>query len=1631
MNILRVSLACLFLASQYSLASAYAEPDQTDGSQSEGRAAIGEREGSAIVGNVSSGGFRHDFIPQNNVQRNDVPGFTSMKDVSYKDVPQGYAPYKHPDPRTMVVNEYINNGAGGLQPLGPQAYQPLFRLDKGIGGGIGYDDGYSNLGILLPFTINPDQSMLFLDLRAMVTDKGAGGVNLGAGWRAYSDAVDKIFTFAGWYDYDAGHFQDYHQLGLSAEVIGQYLTGRINGYFDINSNQAVVSNNLSGNAFYQTNRIVLDRVLRSESAYGGVDAEVGGPLPVLGKFGIDAFVGGYYYNSDSDESAAGVKFRAEANINDWWQMGVSYAKDSVFGSNAWMNVTLTIPEGRSDKWMRPKTLKQRMYQPMNRNYRVVAHIKETTNTELAINPDDGLPYTVQHIDPDYAGVGDGTYEMPFGSVAAYNASPPTSVTDIIFVQDGNAANLDGQITLLDNGGGMGGITTGQRLLSEARQHTFNTLDGGGAPVTLNLPGYNPAASMPTLSFSAGLGGVPPATGSVIVGQGGAWEVSGFNISGARTGGALRHNIGIYSAATRGFNINNNTFVSYWDGSRINNTASGIGIHSNNTYTGDGVNSQNGARIRHAAGTLQLAFHNNTATNNLLTVPPGTGDGFEIIATGAGTAINGVGTASDGVTTLGVTGNIANNNGTGMKITALAGAVNTLNKSNNTFNNNINPNTGLSVTADGAGSAVIFRSFDTITATGNAGRGIAFDTTGGGVITALSEDLNQDGILDPGEDLNGNGVLDLGMTNINASTNGTDGFVATSDGAGSRIDINLGNANSTTNLFNSNGQNGISLNTTDTGTIRGSVINNTATANGQDGFANTLTTGTIDLTTFGSPSVGSNTFTGNTRHGMSIVNNTGGVFTTALISSNDFSNNTEAGLFIGGAALGGASTAVNTLGTIDSNNFNRNTSGTEGILFNSSDVRTTATLTRNTFVGRVPDAGPPVVLASGRGVGGVVGGTTTVGGNGGVTLTFGSLAAVDNSLVNTFTNNGDAHIGLVLEGNATSRVDIDQHDFNTTFDSTNIDFSGQGVGFILRDTATLTASTFQRNSFQNNAASGLFFEVTGNNVVDFATLDDITVGGTTAPFGNTFTGNGGSGLEVIRTGNGVVTDFTAQFNTITGNTLDGISLTAANANITDTYTINDNTIMGNTQGIDISVQADALLQANMARNTITGNTQNGIRTTEMFGDPSDLRAVSGTWVTNTITGNTTNGIQLAGASSGLVIGGAGALRNTITDNGADGVDIVSAGSVTLDNNLIARNAVHGIDMDLAGSNTVTIRNNDITLNQGDGIEFTNQNSGPSYTLTIEDNIIDFNQGRGFDLLAKSGGNNFTTNIRVDFNRNVVNRNTMEGVYVVYTSSSTQTQDSNSTALVDDGLLFRDLRLRLNMDSNQILANGSAAAFSTTGLVVRVGTSNASTSTTDAGGFASDGAGNFTRSGVIMNVSTNTLTGNFGSDAYFESFVSTVDPAATAGTWGATNDPTLITTFQSDPLARLDLNWINNTVIATDANNSGAFFNNAEATFKSRTTATGAPNVGPFAPGGTRSRNAQRQAARIANLIAPGAGTFLYSGIGSSTFRVDSAMGAGDKAPFILDTFPYTTTGDAAGIILGTSAGELPFGWGQYP
>ena len=243
---------------------------------------------------------------------------------------------------------------------------------------------------------------------------------------------------------------------------------------------------------------------------------------------------------------------------------------------------------------------------------------------------------------------------------------------------------------------------------------------------------------------------------------------------------------------------------------------------------------------------------------------------------------------------------------------------------------------------------------------------------------------------------------------------------------------------------------------------------------------------------------------------------------------------------------------------------------------------------------------------------------------------------------------------------------------------------------------------------------------------------------------------------------------------------------------------------------------------------------------------------------------------------------------------------------------------------------------------------------------------------------------------------------------------------------DGDVGKLAFINLTIDDNNILGNGAntdITEFASTGLVIRVGTTGGGSSDyTDPGGFASIFNG-----GVVASINDNVLGGNMGNDAHFESFTSTVDPDTTEGTWSDTEFT--VDSFKSDPLARMDLTWTGNTIDSSAFNNLGAFYDNPEDQFKSRiSTAT---DPGPFgADDADRRRNAQRLGFRgpfVTPPATPGGAsdTFLYPGMGSSTFRISAGS---DLAGFFLDNNPYTTTNDAAGALLnGAVFGEQPYGW----
>lgn len=639
--------------------------------------------------------------------------------------------------------------------------------------------------------------------------------------------------------------------------------------------------------------------------------------------------------------------------------------------------------------------------------------------------------------------------------------------------------------------------------------------------------------------------------------------------------------------------------------------------------------------------------------------------------------------------------------------------------------------------------------------------------------------------------------------------------------------------------------------------------------------------------------------------------------------------------------------------------------------------------------------------------------------------------------NVFDANAGAGLSYVLRDAAVGTIDIRGNIFTRqTNDNLNSPlFNGQAMEIFLNGstnntdaTATLTAGIIDRNQIgsltdatRGNVGGGIFVHADQRT-----TISQLTIGNTdgVSGNGNVIARNGNDGIHIDRRNEAVVNNVVISDNNIRNNLGDGIEIIAQNsANDVNNYEITNNQLISNSgRGVAFHLVADAQIEANMFNNVIRFNGVHGIQLTEQVNSASDLRGLSGTWQRNVITNNTGSGIRLDGSTDGLLIGSTTTTAdgNQISNNTEDGIEINGTGSVTIGSNEIASNLTGGIDIQGATTNIVTITRNYIHDNQGDAIEILAQ--GPFLTFVdINLNTIRDNTGRGVDILNRGSD----TDAFISVNDNIIAGNGLEGVYVIQTSSANQSQSVPSTdPLLADGAVNAAPRLFFEMIGNRVEGNGRLSGFSATGLVLRVGTSGGDYGFTNNGGFFNNGA----RSGVGATVQDNIFSGNLGDDVYFDSFTSTVTPAATAGTWSDTEFT--VDSYSGDPLARLDLLYSNNTVDSADTVNVGAFYNNAEATFKSREV--GQTDGGPFLSG-ARRRNAQRLGGRFGLPPATPGGLsnlFLYPGIGTSTFRL---MTGSDTADFAggIDNNPYTNPFvDSDGIFYPGDPGRIeamPYGW----
>jgi hypothetical protein len=1210
------------------------------------------------------------------------------------------------------------------------------------GDGVGYIRGFQTVAAFQPITVSPDEFIFWLSPRGIVTyNSGNFGGNLGGGARWLEPNTQRILGLGFWYDHDNNGTNKYDQLGYSFESLGNMFDFRINTYLPVNQNVHVVGQTFTPSSapFFTGNNIAIgSNSFVSNNALKGGDFEGGGALPGIGDIGIRAYAGGYYYEGPlSGGGIYGVRGRLEALITQNLWGTVIATHDRVFGTNVMAAGTIYLGSGEAPRFFGRIPMTTRLYQQMERQYRVAVQQSVENEVALALRAGGtggsggpiGTPIFVDHVDNTAPVGGNGSVEHPFNHLPT---TTPGNV-DIIFVSrgDGTSNNMNQGITL----------NNFQRLLGDGVQHQFTALQG-----TFTLPGFTPGAFPTITNVNANGTAVTLASNN---------EVSGFNITNASGYGIsnFNPNTTLFNPISN-FNINN-----------VNVTGSGSGLGTN----------LDGLHLENATGTGLISASK-----------------FDNNAMGSGIVIANLNPPSSTPLALNVTNTEANSNGTssvngssGILISASGAEINPTFK-NVTASNNSADGIQINLDPNGLGAgATMTGVFTNVTASNNNNPfvssiiGSGFDFTSDSStakITVTQSTFNTNGlnginiVLDhPAQSgtnpSNFTGIFDQDTANGNGPTKPAgfgNGFGYLSDNAAN------GNVTITRSTFDSNTGNGMSFTTLGSSTLTTTLVNNNSTINGNtlDGIFFNLQ-GTSQLL---SATILNDIIENNGGAGIAVLAQDSSVIDSLTIGG--YLAQTSVGQNISIPSLNNPvknPPLILTNGLINREGDTITGNTGAGISIALQDSATSGTINilgniiQQTKAGTLPGDGINISVSNNA----VLGGTTTIDGN-----TIGSLtnAALGNAGSGIVVTASDSAVVTSLQLGVTGSL-IPGNSIGNN--------GGDGIQITNTDMAVIgnpNPVSIQSNTISANAGNGI--NITGSNTVGLTSFYEVT--------NNTVTNNTLNGLFLTNNGSGQSSSLTDTGNTYTGNGQNGMRIdNVATTGQTVTLAASDDTFSTNTlNGLLInntSTGPSNIVNATVTASTFDSNTQMGIQVQDVasftnltVGDATNAA------LGNTFTANHGAGIfyQTAGTPSPSTTAATVEIfNNTITGTLAGttpaepgyGVAMILNGGDTL------TNTPRLINLEIGGTPAGTTPgtgagSNTITGNANDGVHIEVRTLVELPTLNINNNTITGNGGNGINVLAT---NSLVTDVAIpngQINNNLVNTNTQNGLQIANSINS---------------------------------------------------------------------------------------------------------------------------------------------------------------------------------------------------------------------------------------------------------------------
>ena len=305
--------------------------------------------------------------------------------------------------------------------------------------GLGYNGSYLSLGGKTRlFQDRLDGRWLFEgQLNQSIEDDGGFFTTVGIE-RVFSiKPANADVSMGVFYTYDGDDQQSFsdgfNQLGVSTAIKSRYVDVIANGYFPVNTT-AFTLGDPTGQQIFVGNNIALQAGL--ENALQGFDVtmRVRPRQLAFGNGYID--FGGYHYDSDDDlvDNFAGGRLRLGFQLINSLNVSAEINQDERFDTTGVLSASWTFGNTNSGFGSEYAGLARDLEQ-FARNDHIVRFSQDLI---VAINPLTGQPFNVIHANNTQDGIGNGTIESPFATLAEAEAA--SAVNDIIFVGVGDGTD---------------------------------------------------------------------------------------------------------------------------------------------------------------------------------------------------------------------------------------------------------------------------------------------------------------------------------------------------------------------------------------------------------------------------------------------------------------------------------------------------------------------------------------------------------------------------------------------------------------------------------------------------------------------------------------------------------------------------------------------------------------------------------------------------------------------------------------------------------------------------------------------------------------------------------------------------------------------------------------------------------------------------------------------------------------------------------------------------------------------------------------------------------------------------------------------------------------------------------------